>query len=164
MKIGTRHFRISAVNRKFHACCLRSFRLVVAVAVSLATRVLLPRTCTRVPLRAATGRLQGRSSFYRLRTSGQRIRRGPLSATVLHTGEPARIGFALPASLGNAVVRNRLRRRLRAIAMSKQDLPKADIVIRPHPACVALSYKGLEGLFIELMTQAAGAPSSRTSP
>ena len=83
---------------------------------------------------------------------------------MLHTGEPARIGFALPASLGNAVVRNRLRRRLRAIAMSKQDLPKADIVIRPHPACVALSYKGLEGLFIELMTQAAGAPSSRTSP
>lgn len=116
-----------------------------------------------MPLRAATARLQGRSSFYRLRTSGHRIRRGPLSATVLHTGEPARIGFALPASLGNAVVRNRLRRRLRAIAMSKNDLPEADIVIRPHPACVALSYEGLEALFIDLMAQAVRVISSRPS-
>jgi ribonuclease P protein component len=59
------------------------------------------------------------------------------------------------------VVRNRLRRRLRAIAMSKQDLPKADIVIRPSPACVTLTYEGLEAVFSDLVGKVAETLAAR---
>lgn len=61
------------------------------------------------------------------------------------------------------MVRNRLRRRLRAIAMSKQDLPKADIVIRPSPACVTLTYAGLEAVFSDLVAKITDTLVARNS-
>ena len=102
---------------------------------------------------APAGRLHGRSAFSRLRLSGQRVRSGPLSASVVFTGEAPRVGFAVPTSLGNAVVRNRLRRRLRAIAMAATDLPSADVVIRPSTRCIALSYSALQTALTELVAR-----------
>ena len=57
-----------------------------------------------------------RSSFELLRRSGRRVRRGPLSVTFVEAGadEPPRFAYAVVPMVGGAVVRNRLRRRLRA--------------------------------------------------
>lgn len=64
-----------------------------------------------------------------LRRDGTRVRRGPLSVVFLDDGPdgPPRVAYAITKRVGSAVVRNRLRRRLRAIV--------ADLV-RSHPGAV----------------------------
>lgn len=59
------------------------------------------------------------------------------------------------------MVRNRLRRRLRAIAGSQQILPEADIVIRPSQACVNLSFPILQAAFVDLVGRISAADSAR---
>jgi ribonuclease P protein component len=64
-------------------------------------------------------RITDRASFLALRQRGQRARRGPLTVTWLPPapGEPVtppRAGFAVGKATGGAVLRNRVRRRLRA--------------------------------------------------
>jgi ribonuclease P protein component len=64
-------------------------------------------------------RLTERTAFDALRRHGQRAQRGPLSVTWLPpdagaTPEPPRVAFAIGRAAGGAVVRNRIRRRLRA--------------------------------------------------
>lgn len=64
-------------------------------------------------------RIADRSTFVALRLEGRRIRRGPLSLTWLGPKPggaplPPRVAFAVSRAAGNAVVRNRIRRRLRA--------------------------------------------------
>jgi len=63
-------------------------------------------------------RVTDRASFQALRR-GRRVRRGPLSvayvpADPVAVPSPARVAFAVGTATGGAVVRNRVRRRLRA--------------------------------------------------
>jgi ribonuclease P protein component len=71
-------------------------------------------------------RITDRSTFLRLRTDGRRARRGPLS--VVHVPlapvplaheppEPPRVAFTVGKAAGGAVVRNRIRRRMRAACL-----------------------------------------------
>jgi ribonuclease P protein component len=63
-------------------------------------------------------RITDRRTFQALRHSRRRVRRGPLTVTWLaaEVGDatPPRVGFAVGRATGGAVVRNRVRRRLRA--------------------------------------------------
>lgn len=64
-------------------------------------------------------RISERSTFAALRTAGRRCRRGPVTVTWLAPVvgapvDPPRVAFAIGRPAGNAVVRNRIRRRLRA--------------------------------------------------
>jgi ribonuclease P protein component len=64
-------------------------------------------------------RITDRGSFLALRQRGRRARRGPLTVTWLRPtpGDrttPPRVGFAVGKAAGGAVLRNRIRRRLRA--------------------------------------------------
>jgi ribonuclease P protein component len=64
-------------------------------------------------------RITDRATFAALRRQGRRTRRGPLSVTYLpptpgRPTSPPRAGFAVGKATGGAVVRNRVRRRLRA--------------------------------------------------
>ena len=63
-------------------------------------------------------RVTDRRTFPALRERGRRARRGPLVVTWLAPSPgadiPPRAAFALGRSLGGAVLRNRIRRRLRA--------------------------------------------------
>ena len=80
-------------------------------------------------------RLSSRQSFDQLRADGQRRGRGPIRLLFRPiTTQSARFAFAIPRTVGNAVVRNRTKRRLRAIlqVMDHADagLPGGDYLIR----------------------------------
>ena len=63
-------------------------------------------------------RVRDRTTFAALRRSGRRVRRGPVTVTWLPAAggatDPPRLAFAIGTRTGGAVVRNRLRRRVRA--------------------------------------------------
>ncbi len=62
------------------------------------------------------GRLSGPAAFARLRTEGVRSGRGPIRLVSRpDPTQPPRIAFAIPRKVGNAVQRNRVRRRIRAV-------------------------------------------------
>lgn len=78
-----------------------------------------------------------------LRQTGTRVRAGSLSATYLDDGghRATRVGYAITKRVGGAVVRNRLRRRLRALcaelARSRPDLvPRGALVIAAGPDAI----------------------------
>ena len=62
-------------------------------------------------------RVSDRSSFARLRTTDMRARSGPVSVSFCPCGAPpvTQVAYAVGRTVGTAVVRNRLRRRLRAV-------------------------------------------------
>ena len=59
--------------------------------------------------------------------------------------EPPRVAFAIGRKVGGAVVRNRLRRRLRAIA-TELDLAPGAYLISAAPAAATLPYRELRAL------------------
>jgi ribonuclease P protein component len=67
---------------------------------------------------AAVWRVRDSATIHALRRHGRRARRDGVSVTWLpgtDDGSPPRVAYAIGRSTGGAVVRNRLRRRLRAI-------------------------------------------------
>ena len=65
-----------------------------------------------------------------------------------------RFGFAAGKRLGSAVVRNRLKRRLRAAARGSGARGGADVVVIARPAALQASYQELEGELGDLLGQA----------
>jgi len=65
-------------------------------------------------------RLRGRPAFARLQAEGVRVNDGLLWVRFVPdaAGRSARVGYALPRHLGSAVIRNKIRRRLRAAVKS----------------------------------------------
>ena len=82
-------------------------------------------------------RLRRREEFRRALRDGKRARDALLSITAVRSELPdadSRYGFAIPKRVGGAVVRNRIKRRLRAI-VGKSDHPQGwDYVIYAFPA------------------------------
>lgn len=63
------------------------------------------------------GRIERRSTFATLRQEGHRVRSGPLALTWVNRADASdvRVAYAVGRAVGGAVVRNRVRRRLRAV-------------------------------------------------
>ncbi|HEX3424718.1 MAG TPA: ribonuclease P protein component [Acidimicrobiales bacterium] len=61
--------------------------------------------------------VRDRATFEALRRTGRRVKRGPITVTWVagDPAEPPRVAYAIGRRAGGAVVRNRIRRRLRAI-------------------------------------------------
>ena len=85
------------------------------------------------------GRLRRRNDFYLLRRDGRTVRRGSLQVGFRATGDEVnspgpRVAYAIPRLVGPAVVRNRIRRRLRAIVVDldrrPQGVPVGDYLVR----------------------------------
>ena len=112
------------------------------------------------------------------------IRRGSRSARptlVVHCGGDGRsghprVGFIVARSVGSAVTRNLVRRRLRGVVVELRDsLPSGgDVVVRALPPAAAASYATLRDDYAAALSSAAdrrsrgprgsrpGAPGSRT--
>jgi ribonuclease P protein component len=102
------------------------------------------------------GPVGDRRSFEALRVRGVRVRRGPLGATHVAHGEGIRVAYAIGTRTGPAVVRNRLRRRFRAIladlAVDQPGLlPPGALLIAAGPAAVPCTTKELKSNVIDLL-------------
>ena len=98
------------------------------------------------------GRLRRRDDFYLLRRDGCTVRRGPLRVGFRATGDEVngpgpRVAYAISRLVGPAVVRNRIRRRLRAIVVDldrrPQGVPVGDYLVRVSPGAANSSYDEL---------------------
>jgi len=69
--------------------------------------------------------------------------------------DTSRLGFSISKKIGNAVVRNKIRRRLREIIRLKENLKRGyDIVIIVRKPVVKLEYLGMERDIIKLFNKA----------
>jgi ribonuclease P protein component len=88
-------------------------------------------------------RIQDRTTFVELRRRGRRGRRGPVQVTWLAdpvAAGPPRAAFAVGRKVGGAVVRNRLRRRLRhVLAEQAGAMRPGAYLVAAGPAAVGLS-------------------------
>lgn len=77
---------------------------------------------------------------------------------------PPRVGFVVSAAVGGAVVRNRVKRRLRALMAPRlEQFPAGvDVVVRAQPAVAEMTSASLDGELDRLLGQALASLS--TSP
>jgi ribonuclease P protein component len=93
-------------------------------------------------------RLKLRREFRRVAASGQRTARpGLVLQSLAAPGAPLRIGFTATKKLGNAVVRNRTKRRLREAArlLLAEAPPGWDLVLIGRDATATRDFKTLLG-------------------
>ena len=98
------------------------------------------------PAVGLTWRVRDRGTFARLRTEGTRTSSGPV--TVIFVGDevatPPRVAYSVGRRIGPAVVRNRLRRRLRAIvADAAAQLAPGAYLISAGPRAAQMSFADL---------------------
>jgi ribonuclease P protein component len=113
-------------------------------------------------------RLSGRRGFDRLRAEGQRRGRGPIRLLIRpDTTQSARFAFAIPRSVGNAVVRNRIKRRLRAVLSeldaSAPGLAGGDHLLRVTAPIEHWSHATLRSTMAELLSTHAEPAGSGSS-
>ncbi len=89
--------------------------------------------------------LRRRSDFARVTRRGRRYAGTYLTCFVAEGRRRTRVGITISGSIGGAVVRNRLRRRIKAILdLSPLDAPPwRDIVFIARPGAGELRYPGL---------------------
>ncbi|MEJ2148194.1 MAG: ribonuclease P protein component [Chloroflexota bacterium] len=109
-------------------------------------------------------RLKRSQDFYAVRQSGRRWRGKLISLSVLPSGLPhSRYGFVASRSVGAAVVRNRVKRRLRAAVRNL--LPHLtegyDVVTIAHPPAAEATFQELEEMLVSLCHQAGLLASNR---
>ena len=99
-------------------------------------------------------RLRDAAAFGRVRKAG-RCRRGKhLVLCCLDNDLPhSRFGFVVSKRVGNAVTRNRVKRRLRAIFYAYRPHIKSgfDVVVICRPQTAALAYRELEAASLQLV-------------
>jgi len=104
-------------------------------------------------------RLTRSSEFERVKRDGL-VRRGKLlmlSAAAVENSGLSRVGFITSRRLGSAVVRNRVRRRLREIVRRHQHDLRQDfwiVLVARHDAATA-SYRALEDEWLRLVKRAS---------
>jgi ribonuclease P protein component len=105
-------------------------------------------------------RIRDRTTFADLRRSGRRIKRGPVTVIWIDGDpyQPPRVAYAVGRSVGNAVQRNRLRRRLRAIVSDRAGAWRPGAyLIGASPPATFLSWGELRGIVNEAL-DAIGQP------
>lgn len=105
------------------------------------------------PLSRAPGqaeRLRKRSDFAQVMRTGRRARHPLLHFVARHTDAGiTRVGFSVGKQVGGAVIRNRVKRRLRAIVRSLEWVPGFDLVIVARTGVDSVSYGELQGIVVQ---------------
>ncbi len=92
--------------------------------------------------------MQDRAAFAELRRRGRRRRSGPLDVVWVAgpATRPPRVAFAISRRVGSAVVRNKIRRRLRAVVAelaAAGRLGPGDYLVAASPAAAGASFTTL---------------------
>jgi ribonuclease P protein component len=97
---------------------------------------------------ARANRITSAGDYKRIVRTGRR-RRGALTLTYgrpHEPGAPLRMGVIVAKNVGGAVVRNRVRRRIKAIGWElARDVQGVDVVVRALPPAAAAQFADLEG-------------------
>jgi ribonuclease P protein component len=104
-----------------------------------------------------TWRIRDRATFDAL-ASGRRRRRGPISMTFLpgDSSLPPRVAYAVGKRVGGAVVRNRVRRRMRAATLAhRAELQPGAYLFGAAPAAAAAPYAEIDAAMGQLLAGAA---------
>ena len=114
--------------------------------------------------RAIVWRIRDRTTFVALRRSDRRVRRGSITVTWAagDPAEPPRVAYTIGKQVGGATVRNRIRRRLRAIVRDlERPLGPGAWLIGAAPEVAKLSYEQLKAAVAEAVDAlaASGAPA-----
>lgn len=112
-------------------------------------------------------RLRRSSDFAQTIRRGARAGRETLVVHCRKTSEPGRhVGFVVARTVGNAVVRNRVRRRLRGVVVDHSDtLPDgAHIVVRALPASASATFAQLDADFTSALAAAWRRADRSDSP
>ena len=101
--------------------------------------------------------LSGKPHFARVHSTGRRSSRDGVTAVVYPRSEgPARLGLSVSKSAGTAVVRNRIRRRLRS-AFRGYGPGAADVILVGRAEVATAPYSQVEE-YVNTCLESAGAP------
>jgi ribonuclease P protein component len=123
-----------------------------------------PETSASKPEGLPRGRrLRRRREYLRIYDAGKRLA-GRLLVLFVSPGDGSapRLGITVTRKAGGAVVRNRLKRRVREAfrrAAAARELPPLDIVVNVSPRASAAPYAELRGELDRLLARAAERPS-----
>jgi ribonuclease P protein component len=111
-------------------------------------------------------RISDRRAFQRLARDGRRARTGTLWCSFVNdpAASPVRVAFAVGRSVGPATVRNRLRRRLRAIvanAAPSAGVAAGWLLLGATPAARALTFADLQAEVDTLLARVSPNAMSR---
>jgi ribonuclease P protein component len=123
-------------------------------------------TTPTVGVSAGVGPIRSRRTFELLRGSSSRGRSGPLGVSFVEQPAWSRpeVAYAINRQVGSAVVRNRLRRRLRAIVSEQAtSLPVGAYVVRTGPGGTSLGYDELRVAMSQALERAVGRPVGRSA-
>ncbi|HEY7293640.1 MAG TPA: ribonuclease P protein component [Dehalococcoidia bacterium] len=110
-------------------------------------------------------RLRRGADFTAVHRRGRSVAGEALAVRSLRTdAAQARVGFAVGKRVGGAVVRNRVRRRLRAIVASLPLLPGRDLVISARPPAAGCSFWALRAELCALLRRAHLLNEAATVP
>lgn len=100
-------------------------------------------------------RIRDRETFVRLRRDGNRVRMGPLWCSYVYDPHmtSTHVAFSIGRNVGNAVVRNQLRRRAKD-ALSRLELPPGLLLIGARPEAAELTFAQIHRTLGNLMSQA----------
>ena len=104
-------------------------------------------------------KLRNSRQFRRVYDQGQRFHTPHFSAFILGTGsQEHRVGITVTRKVGNAVLRNRCKRRLRVILRkilgpAPADLPGYDLVLNAKHALADAPFDEIEAGFVRLMAR-----------
>jgi ribonuclease P protein component len=118
------------------------------------------------PRRPGVGPVRSRETFAELRRNSSRGRCGPVSVSFLDrpAWDRPQVAYAVNRNVGNAVQRNLLRRRMRAIVAGQSaGLPVGAYVVRSNPGGPALEFDELKVVMSQALEKATNRAPSRAA-